>query len=102
MLLNVPLLVDMIGICARRQVKIDRDLIRANARRTAFDYRHGETVLKKVQDPRKLEHRWDGPYPIERVHVNGNVSIALKPGVLERINIQVRFFSQLGNFPKAH
>ena len=26
--------------------------------------------------------------PIERVHVNGNVTIALKPGVLERINIR--------------
>ena len=43
--------------------------------------------MKKVHDPRKLEQRWDGPYPIERVHVNGNLTIALKPGVLERINI---------------
>ena len=88
MLLNVLLLVNMLEIRARRQVKVDRDLMRANARRTAFDYKQGEKVLKKVCDPRKLEQRWDGPYPIERVHVNGNVTIALKPGVLERINIR--------------
>ena len=44
--------------------------------------------MKKVHDPRQFEQRWDGPYPIERVHVNGNVTIALKPGVLERINIR--------------
>ena len=31
---------------------------------------------------------WEGPYPIKRVHVNGNVTIALKPGVFESINIQ--------------
>ena len=88
MLLNIPLLVNMLEIRARRQVKVDRDLMRANSRRTAFDYKQGEKVLKKVHDPRKLEQRWDGPYPIERVHVNGNVTIALKPGVLERINIR--------------
>ena len=88
MLLNVSLLVNMLEIRARRQVKVDRDLMRANARRTAFDYKQGENVLKKVHNPKKLEQLWDGPYPIERVHVNGNVTIALKPGVLERINIR--------------
>ena len=88
MLLNVPLLVDMLEIRARRQVKVDRDLMRANARRSAFDYRQGEKVLKRVHDPRKLEERWDGPFQIKRVHVNGNVTIALKPGVFERINIR--------------
>ena len=87
MLLNVPLLVDMLEIRARRQVKVDRDLMRANARRSAFDYRQGEKVLKRVHDPRKLEERWDGLFQIKRVHVNGNVTIALKPGFFERINI---------------
>ena len=42
MLLNIPLLVNMLEIRARRQVKVDRDLMRANARRTAFDYKQGE------------------------------------------------------------
>ena len=42
MLLNIPLLVDILEICARRQVKVDRNLMRANARRTAFNYKQGE------------------------------------------------------------
>ena len=88
MLLNIPLVVDLLAVRAKPQLYVDRDLMRANARRSAFDYKPGEQVLKKVHDPRKLETRWDGPYPIERVHVNGNVTIALKPGVLERINIR--------------
>ena len=48
----------------------------------------GGKVLKKIHDRTKLGLRWEGPYPIERVHVNGNVTVALKPGVLERINIR--------------
>ena len=62
--------------------------MQANARRTAFDYRNGEQILKRIHDPTKLGQRWEGPYPIERVHANGNVTIALRPGVLERINIR--------------
>ena len=88
MLLNIPLVVDLLDIRARRQLRVDRDLMRANARRTAFDYRQGEKVLKKVHDRTKLGERWEGPFPIEKVHVNGNVTISLRPGVLERINIR--------------
>ena len=88
MLLNVPLVVNLLDVRARRQLHVDRDLMRANARRPAFAYRNGDRVLKKIHDPTKLGLRWEGPYPIERVHVNGNVTIALRPGVLERINIR--------------
>ena len=88
MLMNIPLVVNLLDIRAKRQLRVDRDLMKANARRTAFDYKIGEKVLKKIHDRTKLGLRWEGPYPIERVHVNGNVTIALKPGVLERINIR--------------
>ena len=44
--------------------------------------------MKNVNDPKKLDIWWDGPYPVECVHVNGNVTIALKPGVFERSNIR--------------
>ena len=47
------------------------------------DYKIDEKVLKKLHDRTKLGLRWEGPYPIERVHVNGNVTVALKPGVLK-------------------
>ena len=88
MLLNIPLVVDLLDVRAKRQLRVDRDLMRANARRSAFDYKQGDHVLKQRHDRTKLGERWDGPYPIKRVHVNGNVTIALKPGVFERINIR--------------
>ena len=72
---------------AKRQLCVDCDLMQANARQTAFNYKQGEIFFKRVHDPKKLDIRREGPYPIKRVHVNGNVTIALKPGVLERINI---------------
>ena len=58
-------------------MKVDKDLMRANTKRTAFDYKQGEKALKRIHDPRKLEQRWDGPYPLAGVHVNGSVTIAL-------------------------
>ena len=67
MLLNIPLVVDLLDVRAKRQLRVDRDLLRANARRSTFDYKQGEQVLKKRHDRTKLGERWDGPYPIERV-----------------------------------
>ena len=81
MLLNVPLVVNLLDVRAKRQLRVDCDLMRENAQRTAFDYKQGERVLKKIHDPKKLDIWWDGPYPIERIHDNGNVTITLKPGV---------------------
>ena len=87
MLLNVRLLVNLLDICARQQLRMDRDLMRANALWKMFDYQNGDKVLKKIHNPMQLGQRWEGPYPIERVHVNGNVTIVLRPGVIERINM---------------
>jgi hypothetical protein len=44
-------------------------------------------VLKKVHNPTKLEVRMEGPYTIERVHVNGNLTVILHEGITECINI---------------
>jgi hypothetical protein len=48
----------------------------------------GKRVPKKVHDPTKLGVRTDGPITIERLHINGNITIQLHPGVTERINIR--------------
>ena len=47
-----------------------------------------ERVLKKKWKPRKLEERTSGPYKIVQTHVNGTVTIQLRPGLTERINIR--------------
>ena len=57
-------------------------------KRRRYDYAAGEQVLKKVHNPTSLGVRTAGPYTIERVHVNGNLTIRLRPGVTERINIR--------------
>ena len=59
-----------------------------NARRSSYDYQPSQQVLKKKHEWTKLGERWDGPYAIKKVHVNGNVTIELAPGVTERINIR--------------
>ncbi len=51
-----------------------------------FDYAPGQQLLKKVHDPTKLGVRTEGPYTIERVHVNGSLTILLHEGITECIN----------------
>ncbi len=88
MFLNVPLIADWQSIARLREHHVNENLCRANRKHYQFDYAPGQQVLKKVHDPTKLGVRTDGPYTIERVHVNGNLTIILRPGVTERINIR--------------
>jgi hypothetical protein len=82
------LIVDWQIIARNREQHVNENLRRANRKRQAYDYAVGQQVLKKVHDPTKLGVRTEGPYPIERVHINGNVTILLRPGVTECINIR--------------
>ena len=88
MFLNVPLIADWKAIAAKREQNINDNLRRANQKRRQYDYVSGQQVLKKVHNPTKLGVRTCGPYIIERVHVNGTITIQLRPGLLERINIR--------------
>ena len=45
-------------------------------------------VLKIIPNPTKLGPRTRGPYKVEAVHVNGTITIILRPGVTEQINIR--------------
>ena len=88
MFLNVPLIADWQAIARTREHHVNENLRRANRKRRQFDYAIGQRVLKKMHDPTKLGVRTTGPYTIERVHVNGNLTIQLRAGVTERINIR--------------
>mmetsp|Transcript_89531 Transcript_89531/g.175229 ORF Transcript_89531/g.175229 Transcript_89531/m.175229 type:complete len:1053 (-) Transcript_89531:4218-7376(-) len=88
MFLDIPLITDLVAIHQNRQHLIDQRLIAANRKRFSYDYAVGEEVLKLVYRPDKLEARAEGPYPIERVHTNGTLTIRLNPRVIERINIR--------------
>ena len=88
MFLNIPLIADWQAIATHHEHHVNENLCRANRKRRQYDYAPGQQVLKKVHDPTKLGVRTTGPCTIDRVHLNGNVSIILRPGVTERINIQ--------------
>ena len=86
--MNIPLVADWQAIAARREQLVNDNLPRANKKRRQYDYASGQKVLKMVHDPTKLGVRTSGPYTIERVHVNGTITIQLRPGISERINIR--------------
>ena len=88
MFLNIPIIADWKAIAARREQLVNDNLHCANKKQRQYDYASGQKVLKKVHDPIKLGVRTSGPYTIERVQVNGTITIELRPGVSERINIR--------------
>ncbi len=63
-------------------------LMRQNAKRRTYNYAPNMRVLKNVYDPTKLGERTKGPYKIKKVHVNGTLTMELRDGVTERINIR--------------
>jgi hypothetical protein len=88
MFLNIPLIADWQSISKHREQHVNDNLVRANKKRRQYDYASGQQILKKVHNPTKLGVRTEGPYPIERVHANGTVTIQLRPDTFERINIR--------------
>jgi hypothetical protein len=87
MFLNVPLIADWQAIVHSCEHHVNENLRCANRKQCQFDYAPGQQVLKKVHNPTKLGVRTEGPYTIERIHVNGNMTILLHEGITERINI---------------
>ena len=88
MFLNIPLIADWHAITQRREHLIHENLMRENQKRRGFDYAPQQRVLKKKWKPRKLDERTSGPYEIVQTHVNGTLTIQLRPGLTERINIR--------------
>jgi hypothetical protein len=88
MFLNLPFIADVRAVQQRRQLLVDQNLQRQNARRRHYDYTIGDQVYVRTVNPAKLDPRGEGPFPITRVHANGTVTIQRTPYVRERINIR--------------
>jgi hypothetical protein len=88
MFLNMPLIADWQAIARTCEHHVNENLRRASRKRRQYDYTQGQQVLKKVHNPNKLGVRTEGPYTIERIHVNGNLTILLREGITECINIR--------------
>ena len=88
MLLDIPIIVDLLGIQTKRQVLVDENLRRQNRKRREWNYAVGQEVLIKTVDPNKLEPRAHGPYTIVQVYTNGTVDVRRNPHIVERLNIR--------------
>jgi hypothetical protein len=86
--LNVPLIADWQATARTREHHVNDNLRRANRKQRQYDYAPAQQVLKKVHNPTKLGVRTEGPYTIEPVHVNGNLTILLCEGITECIKIR--------------
>ena len=88
MLLHIPLIADWHAITKQREHLINTNLMRENRKHRRHDYAVDNRVLKKRHNPTKLGTCTSGPYEIVQTHVNGMVTIELRQGVTERINIR--------------
>jgi hypothetical protein len=86
MFLNVLLIADWQANAHTCEHHVNENLRRANRKQRQYDYAPGQQVLKKVHNPTKLVRvRTEGPNTIERIHVNGNLTILLHEEITERI-----------------
>ncbi len=83
----MPLIADWQAIARNLENHVNENLQCANRKQHQYDYTPGQQVLKKVHDPSNLGVRTEGPYTIEYIHVNGNLTILLREGITECINI---------------
>ena len=88
MFMNLPLETDLEALQQKRQLRVEKNLSRANQKRVHYDYKTGQMVYVKIIDPAKLDERAEGPYKIEQVHANGTITIRRNQHIKERINIR--------------
>jgi hypothetical protein len=85
---NIPLIADWRAVTQRREYLTNENLIQENQKQCCCNYVSQQQILKKKWDPCKLGKQTIGPYQILQTHVNGTLTVELRPGVSERINIR--------------
>ena len=88
MFLDVPVVADLLAIREKRQSTVDKDTQQNNSKCYFYNYRAGEKILKNRHDWRKLGEKRDRPYKITWVHTNGNVTVQLRDGLMDRLNLR--------------
>ena len=89
MAVNLQHVANWKSISQRKQLQVDKDNERENSKRISHDYRpQDEVLLIKDGQFRKLDEKYQGPYTITEVYVNGTVRIQRSPHVTERVNIR--------------
>ena len=88
MILNIPLITDLLHLHEQQQIIIDERLQRANLRCRTFDYQPGDEILILTNNPTTLQDHGVGPFSITQVHMNGTITFQHTPHIVERINIR--------------
>ncbi len=89
MFLNIPLLPDWQAILAWIEQLVNDALLHANKKLINFDYQIGQKVLKYDKELYgNFKPKTTGPFDILRVHSNGTVTISLRPGITESVNVR--------------
>ena len=90
MLLDLPFVADILSLQRLRQGDIDARLLKANQKRRPRDWQVGEQVLlaNPMRPGDRLRPTYTGPFPIIRVHANGNVRLQFPNGTQDRVNIR--------------
>jgi hypothetical protein len=99
MFLNVLLIADWQAIARTCEHHVNEIFWRANRKQRQFDYALGQQVLMKVHNPTKLGVRTEGPYTIERIQDTGNLTILLREGITECININIAYYWTIPHTP---
>jgi hypothetical protein len=81
MFLNIPLIADWRAITQKCEHLINENLMRENCKQKCYNYVPPQKVLKKRYKTCKLGQKTSGPYKIMQTHVDGTVTIELKPGI---------------------
>ncbi len=88
MFLNVLLIADWHAITQKCAHLINENLMCENRKQKCYNYVPNQKVLKKRHKICKLGQKTSGPYKILQTHVNGTLTVELKSGISERLNIR--------------
>jgi hypothetical protein len=88
MFLNIPLIAGWHAITQKHEHLINEYIMPENCKQKRYNYVPNQKVPKKRHKTCKLGQKTSEPYKIMQTHVNGTVTIELKLGISERINIR--------------
>ncbi len=84
----MSLIADWQAIACTCEHHVNENVWHANRKQRWYDYAPGQQVLKKVHNSTKLGVRMEGPYTIDRIRINGYLTILLREEITERIKIR--------------
>ena len=76
-LLNIPIVTDIVSITENRQLQTDLQLERENPKRSQINHQVGGNIFlnNHFSSSDKMKPAWIGPFSILQVHTNGTLTV---------------------------